>query len=81
MSEEMLMINYLSLLKSNVEVYVHGTIESSHNNIRNILKEGLDDTLDSQKRIYDLLVQCDYYIVEDINKSDIKKSYDKLMNK
>ena len=41
MSDQILMENYLLILKSTVEVYVHGTLESSNNDIRKILKKGL----------------------------------------
>ena len=38
MTDKLLMENYLMILKSTVEVYVHGTLESSNDSIRNLLQ-------------------------------------------
>ena len=48
MSDQILMDNYLLVLKSTVEVYVHGTLESSNSDVRENLKECLDDTMKMQ---------------------------------
>ena len=69
---------YLLLLKSSVEVYVHGTIESSNKDIRCILHNSLDEILDSQARTYDEMVSFSFYKVDNVKTSDIKKVYDKL---
>ena len=37
MTDKEIITNYLSLLKSNVEVYVHGTIESSNKDMIDLL--------------------------------------------
>ena len=42
--DKLLMENYLLVLKSTVEVFVHGTLESSNEDIRTTLKSGLDRT-------------------------------------
>ena len=81
MNEEMILTNYLMLLKSCVEVYVHGTIESSNDKEIEILKDSLLDILDSKESTYELMVKNNYYVVDNIKCSDIKKVYDKLVNK
>ena len=48
MSDQLLMDNYLLILKSTMEVYVHGTLESSNEDIRELLKEGLNNTQTNQ---------------------------------
>ena len=53
MNDKLIMDNYLLVLKSTVEVYVHGTLESSNNDVRELLKSGLDDTLRHQADTYD----------------------------
>ena len=53
MNDQVLMDNYLLILKSTVEVYVHGTLESSNSDVRNLLKEGLDETMYNQAMVYD----------------------------
>jgi hypothetical protein len=45
MDDKLMFNNYLLILKSCVEVYVHGTLESSNDDIRKLLKSGLDDIM------------------------------------
>ena len=45
MNNQQAMDNYLLILKSTIEVYVHGTLESSNQDIRELLKSGLNETL------------------------------------
>lgn len=78
MNDKELMTNYLSLLKSNVEVYVHGTIESSNKKVKNIIRYGLDETLNAQERTFDIMISSNMYDVSNINPSDVKKTYNKV---
>lgn len=80
MNNQMLLNNYLLLLKSTVEVYVHGTLESSNEEIRVILKECLDNTMSMQATTYDLMVQYGWYNVDNLESKNIEKVYDKLKN-
>ena len=45
MNDKLIMENYLLILKSTVEVYVHGTLESSNEDSRSALKKCLDDIM------------------------------------
>ena len=81
MNDQELITNYLSLLKSNVEVYVHGTIESSNKCVRSVIKYGLDETLSSQERTFNIMVDNNFYKVENIKEADVKKVYNKLCKK
>ena len=56
MNDQIRMDNYLLILKSTVEVYVHGTLESSNERVRNLLKECLNEIMTSQANTYDKLV-------------------------
>lgn len=78
MNDLEIMSNYLSILKSNVEVYVHGTIESSNYTSKDILLTCLNDTLDMQKDTFDKMVQNNMYKVDNISNNEIKKVYQKL---
>lgn len=78
MTDQEIISNYLLLLKSEVEVYIHGTIESSNKTSRDALKNGLSDILVSQYETYKLMVQKGFYNVENVKKSSIKKIYDKF---
>ena len=72
---------YLLLLKSNTEVYVHGTLESSNEEIRICLKESLDDTMTSQYSTYSLMVDNNWYSVNNIKTSDVSKVLKKVTQK
>lgn len=81
MTDQVILDNYLLILKSTVEVYVHGTLESSNSNIRELLKTCLNDTLIHQADTYDLMVKNGWYVVNNVKASEIKKTYDKVSSK
>ncbi len=81
MTDQLLMENYLLVLKSTVEVYVHGTLESSNKEIKELLFCGLDETLKHQERVYNEMTKCGWYQVKNIDKKTIKQTYDKLCKK
>lgn len=70
--------NYLLLLKSTVEVYVHGTLESSNEKIRKLLNEGLQETLNNQAKTYEEMVKNGWYKVQNVQKSKIDKIYQEI---
>ena len=72
------MENYLLVLKSTVEVFVHGTLESSNIDIRKTLKEGLLDIMNSQADTYDLMKKYGWYPVNNIENKCILDTYEKL---
>ena len=81
MNDELLLNNYLLVLKSTVEVYVHGTLESSNQDIRELLRSGLGDTIMHQSKTYDIMVEHGYYIVDNIDSNNILKVYNKVSEK
>lgn len=78
MTDQLLMDNYLMILKSTVEVYVHGTLESSNEDIRSILKKGLDETLTHQADTYDEMTKYDWYVINEVDESVIKQTLDNI---
>lgn len=80
MNSELVMNNYLLLLKATTEVYVHGTLESSNENVRNVLKESLNDILSFQANTYDIMTQKNWYSVENIQNNQINETISKLNN-
>ena len=48
MNDRLLIENLLLILKSNTEVFVHGTLESSNEDVRKVMNSCLDNTLKSQ---------------------------------
>lgn len=81
MSDQILMDNYLLILKSTVEVFVHGTLESSNQSIRELLKAGLDTTMKNQADTYDLMTEYGWYEINNVKASEVKKIYNKVKNK
>ena len=77
MNDQVLMDNYLMILKSTIEVYVHGTLESSNNDIRKLLKKGLDETLTHQASTYDKMTEYDWYVVDNVNPTVIEDTLNK----
>lgn len=80
MNDQTLMDSYLLILKSTVEVYVHGTLESVNKDIRNLLKTGLDDTITHQANTYDEMTKYGWYQINNITSQTIKETYTKLEN-
>ena len=81
MSDKLLMENYLLVLKSTIEVYVHGTLESSNECIRKVLKKGLDETLLHQANTYDEMTDYGWYITNNIDSKEINKVLSKIESK
>ena len=81
MNEQLIMDNYLLVLKSTVEVYVHGTLESSNESSRNILKNFLSETLTSQSNTYDLMTKYGWYQVNNIDSSTINDTLNNINSK
>ena len=78
MDSKLTMENYLLILKSTMEVYVHGTLESSNKSVRDTLKKCLNETQDSQANTYDLMTKYGWYTVNNVDSSVIKSSLDKV---
>lgn len=77
MNSEIILNDYLLNLKSTTEVYVHGTLESSNENVRKVLHDSLCTILDSQRNCYCLMVENGIYTINNVKCSDIKKLYNK----
>ena len=78
MNDQILLDNYLLILKSTVEVYVHGTQESSNEDIRNLFKESLDDILDSQAETYNTMVSYGWYQINNVDNSKLEQTLNKI---
>ena len=78
MNDQILMENYLLILKSTIEVYVHGTLESSNNDIRKLLKKCLDETLKHQANTYDEMTKYGWYAVNNVKSQSISQVLNKL---
>lgn len=81
MNDQLIMENYLLVLKSTVEVYVHGTLESSNQDVRELLKAGLDNTMTFQADTYDEMTTFGWYEINNVKDTAIKQTYNKCKNK
>ena len=81
MTDQLIMDNYLLVLKSTIEVFVHGTLESSNEQSRSILKECLQDTLTSQANTYDLMTKYGWYQVNNVEVTTIKETLNNINSK
>ena len=77
-NDKIFLDSYLLLLKSTVEVYVHGTLESTNKKVRNLLKSSLDDTMSMQYNTYNKMTDLGYYKIQNIDKGTICKTINKL---
>ena len=80
MNDKLIMENYLLVLKSTVEVYVHGTLESSNKKVREILHENLNNTIDHQGNTYNEMVKREWYTVSNIGSGTVKKVLKQIEN-
>ena len=80
MNDQLLMDIYLLLLKSTVEVYVHGTLESSNKDIKDLLKHGLDETMLHQERTYNEMIERNWYTVENVKTNAISQVLSKVQS-
>ena len=78
MNNQIVMENYLLVLKSTVEVYVHGTLESSNNRVRKTLKENLNSIMSSQADTYNLMTKYGWYVVNNVESTKISETLNKL---
>lgn len=81
MNDQLLMENYLLVLKSTVEVFVHGTLESSNADVRELLKENLNTTLTHQAQTYDLMTRFGWYQVNNVDNSQISQTLTQIETK
>lgn len=81
MTDQLIMENYLLVLKSTMEVYVHGTLESSNPDIRDLLKCGLDETVKRQAMTYDTMTEYGWYTIENVDSKTVKQTLNKVSNK
>ena len=80
MIDQLLMDNYLLILKSRIEVYIHGTLESSNKNIRELLKYGLEETIKHQANTYDKMTEYGWYTINNVKKNVIKETLNTIKN-
>nr|MBP3258800.1 spore coat protein [Bacilli bacterium] len=78
MNNKLLYETMLLILKSNMEVYTHGTLESSNKEVRKTMQKGLETTLKLQEELYSKMEEHGWYQVPNIDTKKIKASLKKM---
>lgn len=78
MNDKLALDNYLLILKSTIEVYVHGTLESSNSDVKKLLNNGLNETLSNQKDTYDLMTKYGFYQIENVKAKIVEQTLNKI---
>ncbi len=80
MNDQLILENYLLILKSTVEVYVHGTLESSNEKVRTLMQKCLNNTIERQNTTYQELTNRGFYKIENVKETIIQKVLTKIQN-
>ena len=78
MNDQLLMDNYLLLLKATTEVYVHGTLESTNQDVREELKNDLNQILSLQANTYDEMTKYGWYPTNNVDTQTINQTLNKV---
>ena len=78
MNDKLIMENYLLVLKSTVEVFVHGTLESSNEDMISLLKNGLDEIMSAQARTYAEMTKYGWYTINNVDTTNITQTLNKV---
>ena len=78
MNDKLIMESILLLLKSTVEVYVHGTLESSNKTVHDTLKSGLDEIMKMQFDAFNKMQEAGWYKITNVDANCINKTIRKL---
>lgn len=79
MDDKNLMENILLLEKGVCDLYMHGSIESSTQNIHQAFKTALNESLTMQDTIYDQMAAKGWYPTEQVEQSKIDQVKQKFI--
>ena len=78
MNDKLIYENILLILKSNMEVYNHGTLESCNQDVRETIRYGLDTTLKLQQELFDEMSLNGWYQISNVDSKKICQTYNKV---
>ena len=79
MNDQAIMENLLLTTKGVCDLYMHGTVESSTQNVHQAFDSALGETLDMQDSIYKTMEQRGWYQGEQARQQEITKVKQKYM--
>lgn len=71
MEDRDLMETELLVIKGVCDLYLHGTIESSTQDVHTVFKDALNESLDIQNKIYNLMAEKGWYKTETVEQQKI----------
>ncbi len=78
MDEKCLLTDILSTLKGVSDLFLHGTIESSTQNVHQAFKNALDETLQLQNQTYKFMENLGYYQTQNVDITKIAQTKNKV---
>lgn len=81
MEDKDLMEKELLLIKGACDLYLHGTVESSTAEVHSAFKEALNCALNIQNKIYNLMAEKGWYLMEEAEQQKIDSTKQKYQNK
>ena len=73
-----IMVNILSVIKGNCDLFMHGTIEASTSNVHQAFKSSLDESLQVQKEIFNHMSQKGWYSPQQAEQQKISQTKQKF---
>lgn len=79
MEEKTITNNILTISKNLIDILMHGTIESSHENVREMFCDSLNNCLNIQNEIYNYMVSKGYYQITNVEQNKIEQAKEKYI--
>lgn len=80
-SDKEILEDILNSLKGVSDLFMHGTIESSSENVNNTFNDALFETLQLQKQTFDQMKNNGFYQIQAIDQNKITQAKNKLSSK
>ncbi len=81
MEDKDLMEKELLIIKGVCDLYLHGTIESTTQDVHTTFKDALNESLNIQNKIYNLMAEKGWYKTENVEQTKIDTVKQKFASK
>lgn len=81
MEDRDLMEKELLIIKGVCDLYLHGTIESTTQDVHTVFKDALNESLDIQNKLYNLMKEKGWYNTETVEQQKIDTVKQKFASK
>ena len=80
MNQKELLSDVLCSLKGASDLFLHGTIESSNQNVHETFSNALDETLRMQHETFKLMERLGYYQFQNVEQNKLMQTKEKINN-